>query len=208
MNRISKVLLSAAVAITGFSATARTMTKPRVETRPGVAVEVRPTARTTPAENIVRQGTPASVEQLRQQNTEASNQGSGARQLRDEKGQFCSKSDYANRVSTDTKVGPGEALTLLEGGYIRMGTCGVAEGGLLGYNADARETLLLAAIDVAKEYGFRPVSSLNASELARLDQVWAQGLAAAKNRNGGNQFTVATEIITAQKIKNDCNLRN
>jgi hypothetical protein len=196
MNRISNVLLSAAVAITGFSATARTMTKPRVETGRGLPVEVRPTARTSPAENIVREGTPASVEQLR------------AGQLRDEKGQFCSKSDYANRVSADTKVSPGEALTLLEGGYIRMGTCGVAEGGLLGYSADARETLLLAAIDVSKEYGFRPVSSLNSTELARLDQVWAQGLASAKNRNGGSKFTVATEIITAQKIKNDCNLRN
>ena len=134
--------------------------------------------------------------------------GETTRQLRNENGQFCSKSDYANRVSADTKVSQGEALTLLEGGYIRMGTCGVAEGGLLGYSADARETLLLAAIDVAKEYGFRPVSSLNASELARLDQVWAQGLASAKNRNGGTKFTVASELITAQKIKSDCSLRN
>jgi hypothetical protein len=201
MNRISKVLLSATVAITGFNAAARSMTttKPRVETRPGVAVEVRPTARTNPAENVVRQGTPSSVEQLR------ANQ---AGQLRDEKGQFCSKSDYANRAADGTKVSPNEALSLLDGGYIRMGTCGVAEGGLLGYSADARETLLLAALDVAKEYGFRAVSALNASETARLDQVWAKGLASAKNRNGGNRFTEATEIITAQKIKADCNLRN
>jgi|GEM_PF-5285503 len=202
MNRISNVILCAAVAATGFSATARTMTKPRVETRPGVAVEVKPTARTLPADTIVNQQ-PTTIEQLRDQEQPAAVK----RPLRDETGKFCSKADYANRVSEGTKVSSNEALTLLEGGYIRMGTCGVAEGGLLGYSADARETLLLAALDVNKEFGNRAVSALTPAELARLDKVWAEGLAKAKNRNGGS-YTAATELVTALKIKNDCNLRN
>ena len=188
MNRISNVLLSAAVAITGFSATARTMTKPRVETRPGVAVEVRPTARTSPAENIVREGTPANVEQLR-----------GA-QYRDQNGNSCSAEDYASKIVQGTSVSYADGLSLIKDGYMTMGTCGAETGGFVGYSADARETLLLASLEVRKANDNKAFRQVSVRDYVKLSNQYAVAMANAKNRNGGNKFSAETERATIAKI--------
>jgi len=126
--------------------------------------------------------------------------------LRNEKGQFCSAEDFASKITKDTRVSYADALTVVQGGYVTLGSCETNTGAVLGYSADARETLLLAAIKVRNEFGGKTVFQLTQTQKNTLDNVWAQGLAEAKNRNGGNT-DAASQLAVAQKIKADCNLR-
>jgi hypothetical protein len=195
MNRISNVIVLAAVAAVGFSATARTMTRPRVEIRPDVPIEVRPTPRTSPADTIVRENRPTSLDQFR---------GQPAVQppvnFIDEKGNTCNAEVYSSKLVSGTSVSYADGLALVKGGYVMMGVCGVEQGALLGYDADARETLLLSMLQVSKSANGRAFHQLSTTERVQLKTVLAEALAKAKNRNGGSKYSAATEMATAEKI--------
>lgn len=200
MNRISNVIVLAAVATVGFSAAARSMTAPRVEVRPGAPVEVKPTPRTAPSETTLDRNA-TTLEQLRGAQVPSTAEAT----FQNQNGQACDAKTYAGKLAEGTTVSYADALHLISKGYIKMGVCGANEGGLLGYSADARTSLLMAMKSVSAVVSGRSVSQMTAVEKQQAHEMMGKAFADALNRNGGNK-TEAEGLAVAEKVARDCQL--
>lgn len=188
MNRkVTKLGSLAVTALFSCAALAQVAVKPRpAETvvRPGAtAVQVRPNIQTQALQNkFEKAGQPTQVESQAQ-------------------GQSCSVEELASKLITDTGVSYANALAALKfwGSSITVGTCGSAEG-LVGYNAQARENFLEAAVNGMNILNGRKVTGEEAKK------VWADSLAFAKNNDGGEKTTAAAEVATVEALQKNCNI--
>lgn len=190
MNRkVTKSGILAAAALFSCVSFAKVAVKetPRMEEvfRPGTsAVQVRPNAQSKALQNIFdKAAQPAQAE------VQAP-------------GQACSVEQLASKLVVDTRVSYADALAALKfwGSSVTVGTCGSSEEGLVGYNAQARENFLEAAVNGMNILNGRKVTGEEAKK------VWADSLAQAKNNDGGEKTTAAAEIATVESLQKNCNI--
>lgn len=190
MNRKITQLGSVAVlALFSCAAIAQVATKPRPRTeevvRPGATgVQARPNVQTKGLEN--------KFERIQSGNKAAEAQG-----------QVCSLQELASNLVKDTRVSYADAYAALQfwGSRISIGTCSADAGGLLSYNAQARNNFLKAAVAGMNTLNGKKDFS---GEVAK--QTWAQALADAKNEAGGEKTTAAAELATVEALQNNCQI--
>ncbi len=199
------LVMIAVLSISSFAG-AQTMTKPKPAVRVGEPVEIKPGM-------AVRSGqqpganTAKSLEAFKSSVSAAavtaSNQNKPAEKV------ACSPEQFASDLSRGTRYTKEDAAYVLGLRIITQGNCGGAEGAA-GYDAEARENLIGAALYVAANTNAKKVTEMSAAELAQLDTVWAKGLAEAKNKNApaDEQVSAASQVAVARQIKEACQLRN
>ncbi len=119
-------------------------------------------------------------------------------------GPSCSITDLANKLSAGTKISAlnAEAALKFWGSRITIGTCQADAGGLVSYNASARENFLEAAI-----LGMDKLQRMGDYSGVSLKETWAEMLAIAKSNDAGAVATnAAQERGTVDSLQNSCGI--
>lgn len=120
----------------------------------------------------------------------------------------CSVAQFGEQLAHGTRFKPEHAAYVVSRGIVSKGVCG-GNDGVLQFPVDARENLIEAGAHVAQSLNGKAVKALNQDEISKLDVLWAEGLAKAKNRSARpeDQVSVASQIAVAKEIKERCQLR-